>query len=152
MDSAPATLVGMADALRTDLPGIGRYRRLAAVDVPDPKLSLVERFTRSRWLWTSVVVLLMGIGALVRMYVILSPDTKVANGTIPGLNSDALWTAWKYALPTLAVWSVVFLLVDRWRHGSARALVGQRDAAGQHQGHHQPSGAWCMRAERQQRA
>lgn len=105
----------MADALRTDLPGIGRYRRLAAVDVADPRLTGVERFTRSRWLWTSIVVMLMGIGGLVRMYAILSPDTKVENGTIPGLNSDALWTAEGYAFPTLAVWTIVFLLVDRWR-------------------------------------
>lgn len=105
----------MADALRTDLPGIGRYRKLAAVDAPDPRLTLVERFTRSRWLWASVVVLLMGIGAMVRMYVILSADTKVEGGTIPGLNSDALWQAERFAFPTIAVWSIIFLIVDRWR-------------------------------------
>lgn len=105
----------MADALRTDLPGIGRYRRLAAVDVPDPKRTTVERFIRSRWLWASVVVLLMGVFAIVRLLVMLTPDTKTDAGTIPGLNADALWESAGYALPTLAVWSLVFLLVDRWK-------------------------------------
>ena len=105
----------MADALRTDLPGIGRYRRLASVDVPDPKLTGVERFTRSRWLWTSIVVLLMGVFALVRLKVILMTDTKTDAGTVPGLNSDALWQSASYAFPTLAVWSLLFLAVDRWK-------------------------------------
>jgi protease PrsW len=105
----------MADALRTDLPGIGRYRRLSAVDVPDPKLTTVERFTRSRWLWTSVVVLLLGVFALVRLRLILTADVKTDAGTIPGLNTDALWQAAGYAFPTLLVWSLLFLAVDRWR-------------------------------------
>ena len=106
----------MADALRTDLPGIGRYRRLAAVDVPDPKLTTVERFTRSRWLWASAVVLLMGVFSIVRLRVILTADLKTDTGaTIPGLNSDALWQSANYAFPTLAVWSLLFLAVDRWK-------------------------------------
>ena len=105
----------MADALRTDLPGIGRYRRLAAVDVADPKLTGVERFTRSRWLWASVVVLLMGIFSLVRLNVILTADVKTDAGTVPGLNSDALWQSANYAFPTLAVWALLFLAVDRWK-------------------------------------
>ena len=105
----------MADALRTDLPGIGRYRRLAGVDVPDPTLSRVERFTRSRWLWTSVVVLLMGVFALVRLKVMLMTDVTTDAGTIPGLNADALWQSEGYAFPTLAVWSLLFLAVDRWK-------------------------------------
>ena len=105
----------MADALRTDLPGIGRYRRLAAVDVLDPKLTGVEKFTRSRWLWTSVVVLLMGVFSLVRLRVILTADIKTDAGTVPGLNSDALWQSANYAFPTLAVWALLFLAVDRWK-------------------------------------
>lgn len=105
----------MADALRTDLPGIGRYRRLAGVDVPDPRLTTVERLLRSRWLWTSVVVLLLGVFAIVRLQVILTADTKTDQGTIPGLNTDALSQAAQYALPTMLAWSAAFLLVDRWR-------------------------------------
>jgi RsiW-degrading membrane proteinase PrsW (M82 family) len=105
----------MADALRTDLPGIGRYRRLAAVDVADPKLTGVERFTHSRWLWASVVVVLLGIFSLVRLNVILTADVKTDSGTVPGLNSDALWQSANYAFPTLAVWSLLFLAVDRWK-------------------------------------
>ncbi len=105
----------MADALRTDLPGIGRYRRLAGVDVPKPDLTPLERFTRSRWLWTSVVVLLMGVFALVRLRLILTADVKTDAGIVPGLNTDALSNAAGYALPTLVVWSLLFLAVDRWR-------------------------------------
>ncbi len=105
----------MADALRTDLPGIDRYRRLSGVDVMDPSLGPADRFVRSRWLWTSVVVGLMAIAALVRTYVIMNPDRQVEGGVIPGLNNDALWQAASYALPTLLIWSLVFLLVDRWR-------------------------------------
>ncbi|HET7724822.1 MAG TPA: PrsW family glutamic-type intramembrane protease [Propionibacteriaceae bacterium] len=105
----------MADALRTDLPGIGRYRRLSAVDVPDARLTTVERFTRSRWLWASVVVLLLGVFALVRLRLILTADVKTDAGTVPGLNTDALTQAASYAFPTLLVWSLLFLVVDRWR-------------------------------------
>ncbi len=105
----------MADALRTDLPGIRRYRRLAAVDVPDARLTTVERFMRSRWLWASVVVLLMGVFAIVRLRLILTADVKTDAGTVPGLNTDALSQAAGYAMPTLLVWSLLFLAVDRWR-------------------------------------
>jgi len=105
----------MADALRTDLPGIGRYRRLAAVDVPDPTLTGVEKFTRSRWLWMSVIVVLMGVFSLVRLRVMLTADTTSDSGTVPGLNADALWQSASYAFPTLAVWSLLFLAIDRWK-------------------------------------
>ena len=81
----------MADALRTDMGGIGRYRRLASVDVLDPRLTVVEQFTRSRWLWASVVVFLLGVFSLVRLNVILTADVKTDAGTVPGLNSDAMW-------------------------------------------------------------
>jgi RsiW-degrading membrane proteinase PrsW (M82 family) len=105
----------MADALRTDMGGIGRYRRLASVDVLDPRLTVVEQFTRSRWLWASVVVFLLGVFSLVRLNVILTADIKTDTGTVPGLNSDAMWQSANYAFPTLAVWSILFLAVDRWR-------------------------------------
>jgi RsiW-degrading membrane proteinase PrsW (M82 family) len=68
-----------------------------------------------RWLWTSVVVLLMGVFSLVRLKVILTADVKTDAGTVPGLNSDALWQSASYAFPTLAVWSLLFLAVDRWK-------------------------------------
>ncbi|HEX7396199.1 MAG TPA: PrsW family glutamic-type intramembrane protease, partial [Propionibacteriaceae bacterium] len=105
----------MADALRTDMGGIGRYRRLASVDVLDPRLTVVEQFTRSRWLWASVVVFLLGVFSLVRLNVILTADIKTDTGTVPGLNSDAMLQSANYAFPTLAVWSILFLAVDRWR-------------------------------------
>ena len=104
----------MADAVRTDVPGIARYRRLSGITTTEGR-PWSQQLLRSRWLWASLVLTLGFLAAVVRMYVILSPDRQVEGGTIPGLNSDALWTAAGYALPTLAGWAVVFLLLDRWR-------------------------------------
>ena len=104
----------MADAVRTDVPGIARYRRLSGITTTEGR-PWSQQLLRSRWLWASLVLTLGFLAAVVRMYVILSPDRQVEGGTIPGLNSDALWTAAGYALPTLAGWAVVFLLLERWR-------------------------------------
>ncbi|MDO5286629.1 MAG: PrsW family intramembrane metalloprotease [Actinomycetia bacterium] len=103
----------MADAVRTDVPGIDRYRRLSGVAAQHG--SWQERLLRSRWLWTSLVLVLLYAATLAREYAIVSPDREVEGGTIPGLNGDALWAAARYALPTLVVWTLVFLAVDRWR-------------------------------------
>lgn len=105
----------MADALRTDLPGIARYRRLSGVDRPHEDRPWHEAMLRSRWFWASLVLVLGFLASLARMYAILTPDQQVEGGTIPGLNTDALRQSARYALPTLAVWSLLFLAVDRWR-------------------------------------
>ncbi|HPZ49470.1 MAG TPA: PrsW family intramembrane metalloprotease [Propionibacteriaceae bacterium] len=105
----------MADALRTDLPGIDRFRRLSGVEAGlSTSMPLADRLLRSRWLWSSLVLVVGYIACLVSMYLTFSPDKKVQGGTIPGLNWDALTQSASYAWPTLAVWSVIFLLADRF--------------------------------------
>ncbi len=105
----------MAEALRTDLPGIDRFRRLSGVEAPPRSdLPLGERLVRSRLLWSSIVLTIVYAVCLVSMYLQMAPDRKVEGGVIPGLNQDALWDAARYALPTLVVWSLLFVLADRF--------------------------------------
>ncbi len=105
----------MAEALRTDLPGIDRFRRLSGVEAPASSvLPLGERLVRSRVLWSSVLLVIVYVACLVAMYLQMAPDRKVQGGVVPGLNWDALTDSASYAWPTLAVWSLLFLLADRF--------------------------------------
>ena len=106
----------MAAAHPTDLPGISRLRRLSGVDAPSPStMPLANRLVRSPWLWGSLVLVLVYAACLISMYLTVAPDRQVQGGVVPGLNWDALTDAASYAWPTLAVWSVLFLLADRYR-------------------------------------
>lgn len=106
----------MAAAHPTDLPGISRLRRLSGVDAPPPStMPLGNRLVRSPWLWGSLVLVLVYAACLISMYLTVAPDRQVQGGVVPGLNWDALTDAASYAWPTLAVWSVLFLLADRYR-------------------------------------
>jgi RsiW-degrading membrane proteinase PrsW (M82 family) len=93
-------------------------RALARNGIPaDPDLTtaLPERLLRSRLFWLSVVVLLGYVACLVLLYRQVVPDQEVPGGTIPGLGTEAVPIAAKYAAITAVPLSLLFLWADRFR-------------------------------------
>lgn len=74
-----------------------------------------RRLVASPWLWVALVATLVYAGALWWMYAYTTQDVPVQGGHIPGLNFSAIRRSAGLALPTLAVWVVAFLALDRFR-------------------------------------
>ncbi len=74
-----------------------------------------ERLLRSPWTWALLGVTVVYAGCLVWMYLTITADVEVPGGTSPGINWSAIRTSAGRAWPTLAVWAVVFLWLDRFR-------------------------------------
>ncbi len=70
---------------------------------------------KSPWLWVTVGTTVLYAAALVLMYLDVSPDREVEGGVSPGLNWTAIKQAATYAAPTLLFWTVIFVVVDRYR-------------------------------------
>lgn len=87
-------------------------------DLPGPEdrsTPLPQRLLKSWWTWAVVALTLLYLAALLAQYQMLTADTQVSGGVIPGINSSAIRTAAWLALPTLAFWTVVFIWADRYR-------------------------------------
>ncbi len=87
-------------------------------DLPGPEdrtNPLPQRVLRSWWTWAVVALTLLYLAALASQYAMITADTPVQGGVIPGLNASAIRRAAGLAWPTLAFWTVVFLLADRYR-------------------------------------
>lgn len=82
---------------------------------PDPTQPLPKRLLRSRLFWLSVVVLLGYVACLVLLYRQSVPDQEVPGGIVPGLGTEAVPIAAKYAAITAVPLSLVFLWADRFR-------------------------------------
>ena len=89
-------------------------RRNAIPASPTPGRSLPERVLRSRWTWITVAMLVVYTAALVWLFTDIVTNLKV-NDDATGLNVSAVRDAAWLAVPTVAFWSVVFVLVDRYR-------------------------------------
>lgn len=83
--------------------------------VADPDVPLPKRLLRTRLFWVSVVVLLGYLACLVLLYRQAVPDQEVPGGTVPGLGTEALPIAARYAAITAVPLSLLFLWADRFR-------------------------------------
>lgn len=71
---------------------------------------------RSRWLWIILGATVLYAACLGWMYVTsVTPTPAEGGGEVPGLNLSAIRRSATLALPTLAVWVVAFVALDRFR-------------------------------------
>ena len=70
---------------------------------------------RSKLVWLTVVMLLVYATLLVLLYQQTVPDQEVPGGTLPGLGTEAVPIAAKYAAITAIPLSLIFLWADRFR-------------------------------------
>jgi RsiW-degrading membrane proteinase PrsW (M82 family) len=82
---------------------------------PDPRDPLPKRLAKSRLFWLTVVMLLVYLTLLILLYRQVVPDQKVPGGTIPGLGTEAVPIAAKYAAITALPLTLIFLWADRFR-------------------------------------
>jgi RsiW-degrading membrane proteinase PrsW (M82 family) len=82
---------------------------------PDPNEPLPKRIFKSRLFWLSVVMVLIYATLLVLLYQQTVPDRQVPGGILPGLGTEAVPIAVKYAAITAIPLSLVFLWADRFR-------------------------------------
>jgi protease PrsW len=93
-------------------------RALARSGIPvDPDLSqpLPKRLLKSRMFWLTLIMLGVYLTLLILLYRQVVPDQPVPGGTLPGLGSEAIPLAAKYAAITAIPLSLIFLWADRFR-------------------------------------
>jgi RsiW-degrading membrane proteinase PrsW (M82 family) len=90
-------------------------RRNGIPEDPDTDQPLPKRLLRSRLFWLTVVVLLGYVACLVLLYRQAVPDQEVPGGIVPGLGTEAVPIAAKYAALTAIPLSLLFLWADRFR-------------------------------------
>ncbi|MDN5571013.1 MAG: PrsW family intramembrane metalloprotease [Propionibacteriaceae bacterium] len=73
------------------------------------------RVLRSPWTWIVLAATLLFAGCLTWMYVTATATTEVEGGTVQGINLSAIRRSAGLALPTLGVWVVLFIWLDRFR-------------------------------------
>lgn len=78
-----------------------------------------HRLLRNPWTWAVVAMILVGAACLIHTYLIMHADTVVEQnghkGVVPGITMQSFKLAYHYAWPTAAVWSALFILLDRFR-------------------------------------
>jgi len=82
---------------------------------PVPSGRLWQRILRSGWTWLLLGATVVYVAALASQWQLMTADIPVEGGVIEGVNPAAIRTAAGLALPTMAVWTVLFLLADRYR-------------------------------------
>ena len=82
---------------------------------PNAAEPIPRRILRSPLVWLTVVMLLVYATMLVLLYQQVVPDQEVPGGTIPGLGTEAVPIAIKYAAITAIPLSLLFLWADRYR-------------------------------------
>src|SRR5687767_10251936 len=90
---------GLARALRRN--GIPRD--------PDLNEPLPKRLLKNKFFWLTVVMILVYATMLVLLYRAVVPDREVPGGTLPGLGTEAIPIALKYAAITAIPLSLLFL-------------------------------------------
>lgn len=78
-----------------------------------------QRLLRNPWFWVLLVLVLGSAACVVHTYVNMHADTEVERdgqkGVVPGITNQSFKLAFHYAWPTAAVWSAIFILIDRFR-------------------------------------
>lgn len=92
---------------------VARRRNAIPASSP-PGRSLPEQALRSPWTWITVAMLLVYTAALVWLLTDIVANLKV-NEDATGVNISAVREAAWLAVPTVVFWSVIFMLVDRYR-------------------------------------
>jgi RsiW-degrading membrane proteinase PrsW (M82 family) len=82
---------------------------------PDSNEPLPKRLLKSKFFWLTVVMILVYAAMLVLLYQQVVPDREVPGGTLPGLGTEAIPVAAKYAAITAIPLSLLFLWADRYR-------------------------------------
>ena len=120
----------MVAARDTTPPAVVAYQRGRTGVAAQPKVGSGAWWGSPWWIASYVLIVVAG-GALALLLHSLGQSTTgacpgqavPASQTMPGLNPDALRQAAMYALPTLIVWIVLFILVDRYRPQRLRLLL-----------------------------
>lgn len=107
----PSTL----DAMTHPVAELARRRNGLPGNSAKPTVRWWQRILRSGWTWLLVGASCVYAAALFAQWQLLTADIPVQGGVIEGINPSAIRTAAGLALPTLAVWTVLFLLADRYR-------------------------------------
>ncbi len=105
----PATLVAV-----TDRELHGRLRNGLPAGRP-PSGPLGKRVLLNPWTWAFVVFTGLYAACLFWQYQWIVQPVAVEGGEVPGLNWPAIRDSAKLAFPTLAVWIVLLLWLDRFR-------------------------------------
>ncbi|MDN5761106.1 MAG: PrsW family intramembrane metalloprotease [Microlunatus sp.] len=122
--ASPATAASRADPAKTADPAksadLAKAARRARVRnnipaQPVPGEPLPKRILRTPLVWLTVVMLLVYAVLLVLLYWQVVPDQQVPGGIIPGLGTEAVPIAAKYAAFTAIPLSLLFLWADRYR-------------------------------------
>ena len=82
---------------------------------PDPSVPLPKRLLKSKLFWLSLVMIGVYLTLLILLYQQVVPDQEVPGGTLPGLGTEAIPIAAKYAAITAIPLSLIFLWIDRFR-------------------------------------
>ena len=82
---------------------------------PDSSSPWATRLLRNRWTWVVLIASVVYVACLAFLYWRSTADVPVNDGVVPGINNSAIREAAGAAWPTLAVWVVVFLWIDRYR-------------------------------------
>ncbi len=82
---------------------------------PDPNDPLPKRLLKSKLFWLSVIMVGVYATLLILLYRQVVPDQRVPGGTLPGLGTEAIPIAAKYAAITAIPLSLIFLWADRYR-------------------------------------
>jgi RsiW-degrading membrane proteinase PrsW (M82 family) len=89
-------------------------RRNAIPRVRTPKGTLPERVLRSGWTWLFLGMAVVYAAALTWLLTDMAASMRV-DADVVGVNVSAMRRAAWLALPTVAFWTVLFALVDRYR-------------------------------------
>ena len=91
------------------------YARNGIPRDPDLSQPLPKRLIKKKLVWLTIVMLIVYVVCLVLMYRRVVPDQEVPGGILPGLGTQAIPIAAKYAAITAIPLSLVFLWADRFR-------------------------------------
>ena len=107
--SAPTSALAPSGGLKK------AFRRNALPRDPDPGEPYPKRLVKRPLFWVTLVMLGVYATLLVLLYQQTVPDQEVPGGTLPGLGTEAVPIAAKYAAVTAIPLSLLFLWADRFR-------------------------------------
>jgi RsiW-degrading membrane proteinase PrsW (M82 family) len=91
------------------------FRRNGLPQDPNLNEPLPQRLAKNPMFWLTIVMLLTYAVLLVLLYRQVVPDQEVPGGTLPGVGTEAVPIAARYAAITAIPLSLIFLWADRFR-------------------------------------